>query len=96
MFDLNIKKELFWDMDFMILDKNINRRLIIERVLSYGNLSELKEIVKYYGRVIIIQEIKKAGYLDPKTLEFVVGYLGVSKEELKCYLKKQSVPQHWS
>ena len=96
MFDLNIKKELFWDMDFNVLDKNINKRMIIERVLSYGNLFELKEIVKYYGRAVIVQEIKKAGYLDPKTVEFVVGYLGISKEELTCYLKKQSAPQHWN
>jgi hypothetical protein len=96
MIDLQIKKELFWDTDIRILDKNKNKRLIIERVLSYGNLSELKEIMKYYGKEVIIQEIKKTGYLDPKTLEFVVTYFGVSKEELTCYIKKQSAPQHWN
>lgn len=96
MFDLNIKKELFWDMDFNILDKNKNKRLIIERVLSYGDLSELREIINFYGREMIVQEIKKAGYLDPKTLEFVVGYFGVNKEELTCFIKKQSAPQHWN
>jgi hypothetical protein len=96
MFDLNIKKELFWDVDFNRLDKNINKRLVIERVLSYGNLAELKEIISYYGREVIVLEIKKAGYLDPKTLEFVAGYFGVAKEDLTCYIKKQSAPQHWN
>jgi hypothetical protein len=95
MFDLKIKKELFWDVDFNRLDKNKNKRLVIERVLSYGNLSELKEIINFYGREGIVEEIKKAGYLDPKTLEFVAGYFEVSKEEFTCYIKKQSAPQHW-
>jgi hypothetical protein len=96
MFELPLRKELFWDIDVNHLDAGKNKRLIIDRVLSIGNLSELKIIIQYYGKETIISEIKQIGYLDPKTLEFVVSYFGIGKEELKCYIKKLSARQYWN
>jgi len=96
MFSLDIRKELFWDTNVHSLDQEKNRRLIIDRVLSYGNIAEFKIILEFYGKRVMINEIKQIGYLDPKTLEFVVSYFGISKKELKCYIKKLSVPQHWN
>ena len=96
MFVFPLRKELFWDIDVNVLDPERNKRLIIDRVLSIGNLSELKIIIQYYGKETIVSEIKQMGYLDPKTLEFVVSYFGIRKEELKCYIKKQLAPQHWN
>ena len=80
----------------MKIDPEKNMALIIERVLSYGNLGELKFIFDYYGLNIIRQTVKNIGYLDPKTLEFITTYLNVNKEEMKCCIKKQSATQHWS
>ena len=91
-----IRKELFWDVDRITLDAEKNRRLIIDRVLQYGNLSELKYIFNLYGTGVITEEVKQIGYLDPKTLEFVSSYLDIKKEELKCFTKKQSNPIYWT
>ena len=91
-----IRKELFWDIDRVTLDTKKNRRLIIDRVLQYGNLSELKYIFSLYGTGVITEEVKQIGYLDPKTLEFVSSYLDINKEELKCFTKKQSSPTYWT
>ncbi|MBM3436427.1 MAG: hypothetical protein FJY07_09465 [Bacteroidetes bacterium] len=96
MLSFSIRKELFWDIDFNKLDQTLNKRLIIERVLSYGNLSELKTIYQFYGKDVITEEIKKAGYLDPKTIAFVTGYFGIKREELKCCIKKQSDSPFWN
>jgi hypothetical protein len=38
--ELQIRAELFWDVDQGNIDELINRRLIIERVFSYGNCPE--------------------------------------------------------
>jgi len=92
---LQIRAELFWDVDQSNIDEEINRRLIIERVFSYGNIRELKILLEFYGLTVIRQEIKKIGYLDPKTFEFAITFLDLKKDEMKCYIKKQSQPQHW-
>lgn len=84
-----------WDIDPLKLDPDKNKVLIIERVLSYGNLGELKFIFKHFGIEIIRQTVKNIGYLDPKTFEFISSYLRINKEEMKCYIKKQSAIQHW-
>ena len=38
----------FWDIDFSKIDIEKNKRLIIERIISYGNLNELKDIQAKY------------------------------------------------
>jgi len=91
-----VRKEILWDLNYSKLDPKKNKAFIIERVLSYGNLGELKFIFNYYGLKIIRQTVKNIGYLDPKTLEFITTYLSVNKDEMKCCIKKQSAIQHWS
>jgi len=89
-----IRQELFWDIDNPDIDKN--KRLIIDRILQLGNLEELHFIFNYYGKDKISEEVKQIAYLDPKTISFVVNYLEIKKEDLRCYIKKQSTHQHWS
>jgi hypothetical protein len=96
MLTFKIRKELFWDVDYSQLDNKKNKTFIIERVLSLGNLSELKEIFNYYGLRMIKAEIARAGYLDPKTFEFVVSFFNLKKEKMRCYTKKQSHQLHWN
>ena len=92
---INIRKELFWDVDQDRLDEEKNRRLIINRVLSLGTMEEFREMVKYYSPKEIHDTIRNIGYLDPKTLEFVVSYFGLKKEELTCCTKRRSQAKHW-
>ena len=94
--NLPIRKELFWDIDTDEMDPLKHRRLIIERVFTLGNLLEFSAIMQFYGRETIREEIMKVGYLDPKTFSFVVNILKIPKTKMKCYIRKQSRPQHWS
>jgi len=91
-----IRNEILWDIDPKTLNPDKNKVILIERVLSYGNLEELKFLFIYYGIDIIRQTVKNIGYLDPKTFEFVISFLSIDKEEMKCYIKKQSAIQHWT
>ena len=91
-----VRNEILWDIDIQTINPDKNKVIIIERVLSYGNLEELKFLFKYYGISIIKQAVKNIGYLDPKTFEFVISYFNINNEEMKCYIKKQSAIQHWS
>lgn len=93
---MDIREQLFWDIDTENFDFEKNKTLIIERVLNYGTISEFKAVLNYYGFDIIRQELKKVGYLEPKTLEFVTSFFNIDKKMLRCYTKKQSNQAHWN
>ena len=64
--DLNkIRKILFWDTDFDKIDWQRNKRAIIKRVFERGNETEIKEILKFYGKKTVKAEIEniKESYL---------------------------------
>jgi hypothetical protein len=92
---LPLRKELFWDIDFDKIDLTKHRRIIIERVLTLGTLDEFRFLLKSYAEQTLVDEIKQIGYLDPKTLNFVVNFFPVEKTQLKCYTRKQLTDQHW-
>lgn len=88
---LPLRDTLFWDVDPALFDEQKNRRLIIERVFTLGNIEELKVIFRFYGREVIRKEIVRAGSLDPKTLHFASDLLSIPKEEFRCYRRLQSI-----
>ena len=84
---------LFWDADIMSVDWEKNARWVIARVLSHGNQSDFKEVVKYYGLERMKQEMLQVRYLDKKTLSFVSVLFETPKERFRCYTLRQSNPQ---
>jgi len=95
-YTLNLPSTLFWDIDLENFDNIRNRRLIIERVFTHGDIDDLKEIIRFYGINTIKEEIVKAGNLDKKTLAWAIIYLDIPKSHFKCYTKKQSQKIHWN
>ena len=85
---LKIRKELLWDVDPDRFNEVANRRLIIERVFCYGTIDELTAIFSFYGKDTIKKEIKEAGSLDKKTLEFASTILNIPKDHFKCCIKR--------
>jgi hypothetical protein len=91
-----LNKSYFWDVDPDLLDENKSKRIIIERVMNYGNLREIKLILSHYGREEVKKIVRSLNYIDPKTLNFLSLLLNVPKSEFKCYTRKQSTSQPWS
>ena len=57
------RKTLFWDTDFDALDWQHNSEWIVQRVFDYGNATEIKEAIRFYGRKKIIDVLR--GVKDP-------------------------------
>ena len=91
-----LKPQYFWDVDISDNGNHISKRLIIERVFSYGNLSEIKFLVRYYGKKEVIEELCSLNYLDPKTLNFASKLFNKPKKSFRCYIRKQLMNQHWN
>lgn len=91
---LPLRKELFWDVNFQKLDVNTHKRLIIERVLTLGNLKEFFFLLSTYESNTIKQIVKESRNIDAKTIDFAASYFGINKKDIKCYTKKQSTQTH--
>jgi hypothetical protein len=92
----NLPPVLFWDFDFDKIDWRRSRLTIMERVLNKGNKSEWEEMIRFYGRDNLIHSLKEEiNYLTDMTVNAVCEYFQLSKNELKCYTKKQLNQGHW-
>ncbi len=52
-----IRQGLFWDTDFNQIDWIKNKRAIIKRIFERGNDKEINEIISFYGKNTIENEI---------------------------------------
>jgi hypothetical protein len=90
-----LKQSYFWDIDLTSV-KTVSRRLIVERIFSYGTLAEMTLLLNYYGKGEVEKILIRLNYIDPKTLNFASKYFGRAKKTFKCYTSKQLMPQHWN
>ncbi len=90
----NLSQHLFWDVDKTKLDFEKNKKLIIQRVFSRGDISDVKIILQFYDINTIKAEIIKAGRLDKKTLKWASDFLNIPKIKFLCYVKEQSKQIH--
>jgi hypothetical protein len=91
-----LNKTYFWDIEPGNLDCEKSKRIIIERVMNYGNIPEIQLIRKYYGDSVVKNTLCNLNYIDPKTLNFVSLLFHIPKSKFKCYTRKQLTQQHWS
>jgi hypothetical protein len=91
-----LNKAYFWDVDIAKMNDEKSKRLIIERVMNYGNLHEIKMVKEFYGIKEIKSTLCNLNYIDPKTLNFVSLLLHVPKTKFKCYTRKQLTNQLWN
>lgn len=64
------RKHLFWDVPNKKINKG-NASLIIERIITRGNLDELMGILNIFDFGLIISETLKIKNLDKKTLNYI-------------------------
>jgi addiction module HigA family antidote len=71
-----IRKILFWDTDFNLLDWEKQKSAIIKRIFERGNDVEIKEIISFYGLSTVQQTIDatKSNFL-PSFYQNVNKYL---------------------
>lgn len=91
-----LNRACFWDVDITKFDDEKSKRLIIERVISFGTLEEIKLVKEFYGLETVISILCKLNYIDPKTLNFVSLLFQIPKTEFKCYTRAQSTSQPWN
>ena len=54
----NFRSILFWDTTINKIDWNKNKKAVIQRILERGNETEINEMISFYGKKTISNEIK--------------------------------------
>lgn len=72
-------RPLFWDADFSKIDSGKDEKVVIERIINYGSLSQWRFLVDFYGKEKVkkIVEEMPASAFRPQTLRLAELLLGV-------------------
>ncbi len=92
----NISRRVFWDIDFASLDYEKDRRFVIDKVLNYGLWDDFVEMMRFYGKEAVKEEIVKLPYFKKEVLNFLCFYFKLKPEDFECYIRRQSQEPHWS
>lgn len=87
------KQYLFWDVDLKKIDPEKNKKFIISRILSRGDLDDFRWAVANYGKEIIKTVIVGNRILDNKSQNFWQFYFNINSRECtkNQSTKKQSL-----
>ncbi len=92
---MNLSRVIFWDTHYETINWLNKARFVIERVVMYGTVEDWHAIKDFYGINRIKEEMLQSRDLDAKSLSFLSCVLNIPKEQFRCYIEKQSQPQHW-
>lgn len=88
-YTLRLRKSLFWDLPESQIHPERNKRLIMERVFTRGNMKEFKELRDVYSRNEIKETVVRIGSLDKKTMVFLSKSYQIPLTNFKCCTQKQ-------
>jgi hypothetical protein len=87
-------KKLFWDVGFKKSDLERTPQFIIVRVFERGDIADVKRLRGYYTDKKIKEEIKKAKWIEPETLQFLSAIYNIPLNKFRCYTQKQLRGKH--
>lgn len=77
-------KSLLWDIDISTIDLDKHYKFIIERVIEYGDIEEVKWMQSTFSKDQIIETLKTSKRISAKSGNFFAIKYNLSKEELEC------------
>jgi len=89
-------KVRFWEFRIEEMNWKKSYRSVIQRILERGPVAEWEELIRYYGLPRVSNVIRnEILYLPDYSIDAVCEYFSFKKEDLLCYIRKQSMPKHW-
>jgi hypothetical protein len=82
-------KHLLCDTEVKSIDTVKHKQPIIGSVIERGSWNEFKEMVEFYGRDVVIDNVKKARSFSGKTMYSIGGYFDIPIENRNYYTHKQ-------
>ena len=67
---ITFRQSLFWDVDPKTIDPEKNAVYVIERILDFGDDSEVRWMWNYYDHALIRNVVERSRILFPATRSF--------------------------
>lgn len=94
--EAKVNPSLLWEYDLSKFDYRQMRNVVVQRVVERGWPEDWYAMLNMYGEDGIKNAIKELSYLNDKDMYFVSSVFNIPLSEMKCYIRKQSRPQHWN
>ncbi len=94
--DASLNPKLLWEYDINDFDFDKMRDVVVQRVIERGWPNDWYFMLNYYGLEAVKSSIKTIIYLNDKDMNFVSHQFNIPLTTMKCFEKKQSVPQRWT
>lgn len=92
----DLPKRFFWEFDYDRIDWQKAYVTVIQRIIERGGKERWQELVRFYGKEKVVNSImNEINFLPDEIIEDACNYFNLKKEELKCYIRKQSQPKLW-
>ena len=86
----------FWDFDYNKMDWQASYKTVIARIIERGGEEEWQELIQFYGRDKVMNALRnEITYLPDYAIEEASNYFSIPKEQMLCYIRRQSKPGHW-
>lgn len=86
-------KRIFWDVDFEALNYDENPEFIITRVITRGDVDDIRQCRRFYGDEIISDILLNTNFLPEIKLYLASAIINKDITEFKCYKNRQSNPE---
>lgn len=90
-----LNKRIFWDTDFSKIDYDKSYQSVIERVFERGDVSDIREIRRYYGDEVIKNSLTKAKWLRYDIFVFSKNLFDLKNEDFRCFNSRQLSEIPW-
>lgn len=94
--ELNLRPDLFWDVDIATVNLQKHKVSVIERITQRGRLEEFQAMLEYFGKDTVKDVLINVRFLDKVTLSFCSTYFNVPISKFRCYKLAQLNPEHSS
>jgi hypothetical protein len=92
----SLSPRIFWDVDYATLDFQKDRLYVIDKVMNFGVWDDFRELIRFYGKELVKQEIVRLPYLKKDVLNFACFFFQLKPAQFVCYTQRQSQEVHWS
>lgn len=81
----------FWDTDLSKIDFDRYNEFAIIRVMERGTEQDIDEIIRYYGRSVIISTLISANRLMPRAIAAAKKHFSLTDNDFSCCIHKLPV-----
>jgi hypothetical protein len=80
----SLPTQLFWDTDPNQIDPEKHAAWLARRVLEYGDWSDWRTLVQYYGKERLAEIVMSIRSMQPKALAFCKVWFDLPESSFRC------------